>query len=323
MSGLVNVKEKIRGPVFSIITPFKQDESIDFDVLGRYIDYLYAGGARIFYVMGYNSRFSELDYDEIKRINEYVTFRVKGIDGNTTVIVADPLHCSTKTSSEFASHAQEIGADLISLVFREKFYFEDQVIAHYSRIAENSDIGILIHEMPFISGLGGHMVDWPLSLLDRLADIDSVVAVKEDAKDDQLSEEIISVLKGRLAIIISGGGKRQWLRFAEIGCQAWLNGIGVFEPRLATAFYRCYQEGNKIGLDRIIEKIEIPFFERAVGKYGWHLAIKAALQDYGIMDRFERMPMRALDGDAYAEVSEVINSFKIEELLRELDRTAS
>ena len=90
--------------------------------------------------------------------------------------------------------------------------------------------------MPFISGLGGHTVNWPISLLDKLADIQNLIAIKEDAKDDKYSYEVINCLKERLSIIISGGGKRQWLRFAEIGCESWLNGIGVFEPSLPIIF---------------------------------------------------------------------------------------
>ena len=91
--------------------------------------------------------------------------------------------------------------------------------------------------MPFLNGLGGPSVNWPLSLLDRVADLSNVIAIKEDAKDDQYSKDAIEILKDRLSIIISGGGKSQWLRFADQGCQAWLNGIGVFEPKLATSFW--------------------------------------------------------------------------------------
>ena len=104
--------------------------------------------------------------------------------------------------------------------------------------AESCGIGILIHEMPFISGHGGHTINWPISLLDKLADIPNIIAIKEDAKNDDYSHEVIRTIKDRLSIIISGGGKRQWLQFADQGCQAWLNGIGVFEPKLAILFWK-------------------------------------------------------------------------------------
>ena len=43
--------DKIKpGPVYSIVTPFKEDLSIDFNRLEQYINYAYTGGATQFYV---------------------------------------------------------------------------------------------------------------------------------------------------------------------------------------------------------------------------------------------------------------------------------
>lgn len=313
---LDDLKTKIKGPVFSVITPFReQDDEIDYPTLDRYLKKIYDAGGRIFYVMGYNSRYSELSWEEIKCLNTFVTCTVKGIDPDTIVIVADPLHCSTATSLDFAKHAENIGADIISLIFREKFYSNEQVYKHYATIAEQVNIGILIHEMPFISGHGGHTIHWPVELLDQLANIENVVAIKEDAKDDDYSHDVISTIKDRVSIIISGGGKRQWLDFADLGCHAWLNGIGVFEPVLAVAFWRARQVGDHDKCNAIIEKIEIPFFEKVVHRYSWHLGIKAAMEARGVMQRHERMPMMALPDEAYQEVRNLIESLPISELI--------
>jgi len=316
MRDLEALKSQINGPVFSVITPFREsDDEVDYPVLERYLHKIYDAGGRIFYVMGYNSRFSELSWDEIKTLNTFVTRTVKGIDSNAIVIVADPLHCSTAVSLEFAKHAELVGADMISLIFREKHYSNEQVYKHYSMIAEQINIGILIHEMPFISGHGGHTMNWPVELLDMLADIQNVIAIKEDAKDDKYSHDVISTIKDRVAIIISGGGKRQWLDFADLGCQAWLNGIGVFEPRLAVAFYNARQAGNHKLCDEIIEKIEVPFFDKVVSKYGWHLGIKAAMEVRGVMQRHERMPMLALTDKEYQDVVSTIDKLPVDNIL--------
>jgi len=316
MKTLEQLREKIQGPVFSVITPFReQDDEIDYPALENYLHRIYDAGGRIFYVMGYNSRFSELSWDEIKSLNTFVTRTVKGIDKNAIVIVADPLHCSTTVSLEFARHAELIGADMISLIFREKHYSNEQVFKHYSWIANHVNLGILIHEMPFISGHGGHTINWPVELLDQLADVENIIAIKEDAKDDEYSHSVISTIKDRVSIIISGGGKRQWLEFADLGCQSWLNGIGVFEPRLATAFWQARQTGDKARCERIITDIEVPFFEQVVGRYGWHLGIKAAMQARGVMQRYERMPMLALDEASYSDVASVMQQLPIDEVL--------
>jgi 4-hydroxy-tetrahydrodipicolinate synthase len=316
MSRLDDLRVKIKGPVFSIVVPFRhQDDEIDFKALEKYLEYAYQAGARNFYVMGYNSRFSELSWEEIKILNTFVTKVIKSYDSDTIVIVADPLHCSTKVSQEFCRHAENIGADMISLIFREKYYSNEQVVKHYEMCAESSDIGILIHEMPFISGHGGHTINWPVELLDRLADIEGIIAIKEDAKDDDYSYRVISTLKDRLSIIISGGGKRQWLQFAELGCQSWLNGIGVFEPKLAISFWDAYKSGDRQRWEKIITDVEEPFFKQVVDKYGWHLGVKAALEARGHMSRYERMPMLALNNNDYTEINSIISGLPIDQLI--------
>lgn len=308
------LKNRINGPVFSIITPFDNYLRVDFPALEKYMEHLYSHGARIFYVMAYNSRFSELTNDEIKSLSAFVCKTAKSIDPENIVIVADPIHCSTEVSLEFARHAEDIGADIISLIFREKLYSNDQVFEHYAYIAENTEIGLLIHEMPFLSGRGGHVVDWPVDLIQRVSKIPSVVAIKEDAKNDELSKQIIESVKDDVSIVISGGGKRQWLRNQPYGCQAWLNGVGVFAPYLATNFYKAFQAGNQAYINRVITEVEEVFFSELVSRYGWHLAAKAAIEAMGLFSRTERMPMKAISDTDQEFVNSVIRSLPLAEL---------
>jgi len=309
------LRARIEGPVFSIMTPFREDESIDYPTLEASIERIHAAGGGIFYVMAYNSRFSQLDDAEILDLNSFVVGKVKSLDADHICIVGDPIHCSTRRSEHFARHAAGIGADLISLICREKLFSEDQIVGHYQRVADAAPIGILVHEMPFLSGLNGKPVNWPLTLLDRVAEIPSVIAIKEDAKDDAYTKEAVATVRDRLAIVISGGGKRQWMRFADQGVGAWLNGIGVFEPRLAVAFHRAYLAGDDATVRWIVDEIEVPFFERCVSRFGWHLTIKAAMEARGVMPRWERMPLAPLPAAQAAEVAAVIADLPIDAVL--------
>ena len=62
--------------------------------------------------------------------------------------------------------------------------------------------------MPFISGKNGQTTNWPISLLDRISNIKNVIAIKEDAKEDKYTNEVIKCLDNRLAIIISVGREK-------------------------------------------------------------------------------------------------------------------
>ena len=71
------------------------------------------------------------------------------------------------------------GGLIISLIVREKYFSDEQILDHFSAVASSSNMAILIHEMPFLSGYDH--TKWPASLL-GLTKIPEVVALK-DAKE--------------------------------------------------------------------------------------------------------------------------------------------
>ena len=309
MIDLNKVQKKLVGPIFPIITPFLNNPNCDIDYgsLSKYIEFLYDNGAKVFYVMTYNGRFSLLSWEEMKSLNEFVTKKVKSLDSECVVIVADPMTNPTSISVDFAKHAEEIGADVISLIFMERYHFDDQVYDHFKTVADSTNIGILIHEQNLDSIRGN--IRYPLGLLDRLADIENVIAIKEDSKDALFSEKIIELLSNRLNIVISGRGKRQFIHFNNMGCQSHLVGVGSFSPSLSIKFHEAYNSKDMETCWGIINEIERPFFDIGM-KYGWHPVLKSAMEESGLMSRTERAPLCKLPKGQHEEVLLVLENIK-------------
>ena len=122
-----DLKNRLSGCFYTIFTPFDEDENIDYESIEKYLTVLYRQGARKFYAMAYNSRYSQLTHPEIMDLNEFCIRTVKRLDQNNIVIVGDPIHCSTNETIEFTRHAKENGADLVSLIVREKYFCDDQI----------------------------------------------------------------------------------------------------------------------------------------------------------------------------------------------------
>ena len=298
-----SLKEALKGPVFTIFTPFDENYNIDYSSLRFYIDHLYKGGARIFYVMAYNSRFSQMTHQEIYDVNTFCAGYVKALSAENLLIVADPIHCSTKTSLEFASSAKQSGADAISLLFREKYFTNRQVIEHYDYIGKNSDFPIVVHEMPFLSGMNGKQMNWPLSLLTSIAQLPHVVALKEDAKDISIAKHALS-LEPDVRIIFAGT-KRTFLPLLGIGLEAYLNGISIIDAQIGIKFWEAVKSKDHDIVNFIIENMEDPFFLGPVKKYGWHRCNKALLQAHGLMHRRDRMPLESLNEIEYSDILQV------------------
>ncbi len=300
-----DVKNRLKGCFYTIFTPFLEDESIDFESLEKYITLLYRQGARNFYAMAYNSRYGQLSDTEIKELNAFCIKVVKSLDKNNIVIVGDPIHGSTRNTIDFVHHAKEHGADLVSLIVQEKFFGDDQVLEHYTQVGNETNMPILVHEMPFLSGFNGKQMHWPRSLLSSLKKIPQIVALKEDAHDFDLTTQALN-LEPDIRVIIAGT-KSKFMQYKPHGAMAYLNGISIIDAGIGELFWKAYEEDDNQTIDFILEKLELPFFENCAGKYGWHRTNKALLQAAGYMHRRDRMPLKHLSDAEYVEVQNIYN----------------
>nr|WP_277603586.1 dihydrodipicolinate synthase family protein [Bowmanella dokdonensis] len=292
------------GPWYTIFTGFTETEEIDYEAVGNYLTKLYQQGAKRFYAMAYNSRYSQMTHQEIKELNAFCIRHLKQLNKDNIVIVGDPIHCSTRESLEFTLHAKECGADLISLLVREKHFTDEQILEHYQYIGEKSQFPLLVHEMPFLSGYDGTQMHWPMSLLERLPEVPYIAAIKEDAKDFDITRKVLE-LEPQIKVIIAGGGKKTFRKYMSHGARAWLNGISIIDAGIAEIFWEACQKDDEEVINFVIQQLEEPFFSGVVKKYGWHRTNKALLQAANLMHRRDRMPLKHLSDSEYAEVVDV------------------
>ena len=81
----------ISGPVFSIITPFLKNGSIDYQTLFKNLKYYYHCNVRIFYLMLYNSRLGLMSDKEIHELNYRIANYLKKNLTDTLFIGAERL----------------------------------------------------------------------------------------------------------------------------------------------------------------------------------------------------------------------------------------
>lgn len=298
-----DIKQRLQGCVYTIFTPFDAQENVDYAALEKYLTHIYRTGGRKFYAMAYNSRYSQLTHAEILELNAFCIRTVKKLDPKNIVIVGDPIHCSTKETITFTQAAKDEGADLISLLVREKYFSDEQIIEHYADVGRATGMGILVHEMPFLSGFNGTQMHWPLSLFKALPKVPEIVALKEDAKDFKTTCVALE-LEPRIRVVIAGR-KSTFMAYRPHGARAYLNGISMLDARIGEAFWAAYEGDDQATIKKILEKLEAPFFDKCAAKYGWHRTNKALLQAAGFMHRRDRMPLKHLNDAEYAEVDAV------------------
>jgi 4-hydroxy-tetrahydrodipicolinate synthase len=166
----------------ALVTPFKQDDSIDFEALKKLVELQISGGVNFLVVQGTTGESPTLSQKEKDQLLNFVIELndnrlpiVYGVGGNDTKKVAENLKLVPK------------GVDGILSV--SPYYnkpIQEGIYQHYKYISESTDLPIILYNVP---GRTGSNVNAETTL--RLAEISNIVAMKEaSANLDQIMEII-------------------------------------------------------------------------------------------------------------------------------------
>ena len=163
-------KTIFEGMATAIVTPMTRD-SIDYDALGRFIDFQIENGINAIVVMGTTGENATIEYADQKEIIRYtverVAKRVPVIAGTGTNNTDHVLH-NTK-------NACEVGADAILVV--TPYYnkaTQNGLYQHFWTIAEASTVPVILYNVPGRTGC--NLLPKTVA---RLAEHERIVAIKE------------------------------------------------------------------------------------------------------------------------------------------------
>lgn len=134
----------------ALLTPFNENDEINFDALRMLIERLIAQGVNGFYVDGSTAEAFLLSFEERKKLIE----QTAEICAGRTTLIAQVGCISTKQSIELAKKAEACGYDAISSVapFYYKFTFEE-IRKYYFDLADAVGIPVIIYHIPVLSGV--------------------------------------------------------------------------------------------------------------------------------------------------------------------------
>ena len=157
-----------------IITPFKDDYSIDADGLRRLVDYLIdEQKADSLVPCGTTGESPTLSHDEHNRVIDIV---IKAVDGRVPVIAGTGSN-STRAAIDMTRHAEQAGATA-SLQVCPYYNKPEQhgLMAHFEAVANSTSLPLILYNIP---GRTGRLID--VKTLLQLAQIDNIVGVKDAA----------------------------------------------------------------------------------------------------------------------------------------------
>ncbi len=160
------------GAGVAIATPFDDNYNVDYDRFGDLIDFQINNGTDAIIVCGTTGEASTLSHEEHIAVIRYCVNRVK----NRIPVIAGTGSNCTETAVYLTREAQKAGADGALLV--TPYYnkaTQKGLISHYTHIAKNTDLPIILYNVP--SRTGCKLEASTISSL--VKDVDNIVGVKE------------------------------------------------------------------------------------------------------------------------------------------------
>lgn len=159
------------GAGVAIITPMLDDGTVDYEGLGKNIDYQISNGTDAIIICGTTGESSTLDDDEHRAC---IRFAVEHTHNRVPVIAGTGSN-DTKYAVALSQEAQELGADGLLVV--TPYYnkaTQRGLVAHYNAIADSVNIPMILYNIPSRTGVG-----FEVGTIAALAEHKNIVAVKE------------------------------------------------------------------------------------------------------------------------------------------------
>ncbi len=178
------IQTRLRGMGVALITPFKEDESIDVEALIRMVDYQLQNNTDFLCVLGTTAETPTLNEEEkifvkktvIERVNGKIPILL-GVGGNNTQAVVKQLK-----EDDFS------GVDaILSVVPYYNKPSQEGIYQHYKAIASATKLPIVLYNVPGRTG-----VNMTAETTLRLArDFKNIIAVKEASGNFTQMDDII------------------------------------------------------------------------------------------------------------------------------------
>ena len=225
--------DKLRGSLVALVTPFDERGAIDFDALGRLVDYQLEGGTDGILVLGTTGESSTMtdieDYEVARFVKERVAGRVPVIGGAGSN--------STQESLDKSLGLQQLGLDGLLLI--TPYYNksnEEGIYRHFKTVLDAVDIPCILYNIPGRTGckiseenvarLCGHPNAWGIK--EASGDIAYATAVARYVSDDF---RMFSGNDDMVVPILSLGGSGVISVWADVApaavhemCEAWFAG---------------------------------------------------------------------------------------------------
>lgn len=287
----------IKGIIAAIVTPFSNDEEINYSGLKTITEYLLDGGVDGILVNGGTGEFPHLTRGEKKLVVKSVAEVCKG----KVPIIAGTAACSTRECLSLMEDARVSGADAAIMVPPYYFVLDgEDIFNHFKILAQSKIFPIVIYNNPLYTGN-------PMSptLIVKLLNIKNVIGLKQSAVDMGQLVEIIRMSEKSSSICT--GIDSQFYPALAIGAVGIYSTAGGILPKQMKHIYNLFLQG------RLAEARDHHLKLQVVNRFleydpGYVSPAKEALSMLGLPAGIVRRPMPNLTSAQKEDLREALRA---------------
>jgi 4-hydroxy-tetrahydrodipicolinate synthase len=279
----MDLREQLRGTGVAVITPFKSNKDIDFDALGKVIDFVLKGGVEYIVTLGTTGETPTLSKEEKTSL---INFTFQYVDERVPIVVGVSGNNTSEVIKDLESLPIEKAAAVLSASPSYSRPSQEGLFQHYKAISTVTVKPIIVYNVPSRTGR-----NISASTTIRLAnEVENIAGIKEASGD---MSQCMYILRDRPEsfLVVSGDDA---LALPQLAC-----GMDGVISVAANSFPKQFSEMVRLALkqdftnakeinDRLIEGYEYLFTENNPA------GVKAALAELGIIENYLRLPLTPL-----------------------------
>ena len=295
---------RLRGAFTAMITPMKEDGSIDYDGYRKLLRFQMEEGIDGLVPLGTTGETPTLDEDEEQRIIDVVMEEVRAFEKERGVKVPVVLGAgsnNTRDAVRYTERAKKAGADaaLVVTPYYNKPSFEG-IFRHFEAVSRIG-IPILVYNIAVRTGKN---IDTPT--LSRIADLPNIAGVKEASGSISQMTDVIATIKSKHPdFAVLSGDDAMTLPLLASGGDGVVSVVSNAAPAPVSEMVRAALSGDYEAARKIHYRL-LPFFKAAFID-GNPTSIKYAMRVKGLPSGSVRLPLVDVHDEAKKIIEEALS----------------
>ncbi|MBP3353023.1 MAG: 4-hydroxy-tetrahydrodipicolinate synthase [Bacteroidales bacterium] len=290
----------LRGLGVALITPFNEDETIDFTALGKLIEHLIQNSIDYLVVLGTTAETPTLSDSEKKEVVSFVRDRV---NGRVPIVLGVGGNCTNSIVSQLKNGDYEGIDAILSVVPYYNKPSQEGIYQHYKAIAKATELPIILYNVPGRTG-----VNMTAETTLRIArEFDNVVAIKEASGNIVQMDDIIKNKPADFMVISGDDGIT--FPLITLGAVGVISVIGNAFPKEFGRMVRLALNGDYDSALRIHHEFTELFSLLFVD--GNPAGVKAMLNAMGYIENKLRLPLVPTRITTYEKMRVVLDNLNI------------